>query len=68
MNLREFKARIDFLFATTRDPDSIKVCITTADSSVGGRAYTEIERIDLGFDWEHNQIRIEPVDKIVKVK
>lgn len=66
MNLSEFKQRIDFIYNSTRTPDNIEVVITTSESSIGGRAKCSIRRVDKGIDWEHNQVRIEPSNKLIK--
>ena len=66
MNLSEFKQRIDFIYNSTRTPDDIEVVITTSESSIGGRAKCDIYGIYKGFDWEHNQVRIEPMNKLIK--
>lgn len=43
--------------------------ITTHDISIGARAYSDIQYISNGFDWESGQIRIEPqTDLISKSK
>ena len=61
MNLKEFKERLDFLCKTRpNDLEQINVCITVSGHSIGGRPYSDVERVYLGFDWEHNQLRIEP--------
>ena len=66
MNLKELKARIDFLVKAYPDAENLKVAITTKGNSVGGREYTNIKGINRGFDWEHNQIRIDPEDNLWK--
>ena len=66
MNLKELKARIDFLVKTYPDAENLKVVITTKGNSMCGREYTNIKGIDRGFDWEHNQIRINPEDNLWK--
>ena len=60
MNLIELKERIDNIIKYTRFPEDKKVYINLSQPSIGRRAGTEIESIDQGFDWEHNEIRIEP--------
>ena len=66
MNLKELKARIDFLIEAYPDTENLKVVITTKGNSMCGREYTNIKSIDRGFDWEHNQIRIDPEDNLWK--
>lgn len=67
MNLKEFKNVIDSIYdgLTFSKPEEISVVITTSEPSFGGRAYSDINAIHLGFDWEHNQLRINPTKKLV---
>ena len=44
MNLKELKARIDFLVKAYPDAENLKVVITTKGNSVGGREYTNIKK------------------------
>lgn len=44
------------------------IMITTADRSIGGRAFVYAAWIGEGFDWESNQIRIATDEKILKYK
>lgn len=44
------------------DPD---VVITLSQPSVGPRAYCNVHAVFKGFDWEANQIRIEPAQKLI---
>ena len=67
MNLKEFKDRVDFLYKTERNPENVKVVITTYEGgTLGGRPYCNIGYLHMGFDWEHNQLRIEPENKLIK--
>jgi hypothetical protein len=69
MNLKEFINHLDVIksvFPSYKNMEEISVLITTSESSIGGRAYTEVKNIFMGFDWENNQLRIEPVDKLLK--
>lgn len=66
MNLKQLKDRIDFLYKISRNPEQINVYITTSDKSISGRAKCGIKGVHLGFDWEHNQLRIDPEDKLIK--
>ncbi len=67
MNLKEFKNIIDTIEKRVC-AEEIEVLITTSESTVGGRAYSRVKGITLGFDWERNQLRIEPNDKLIKKK
>lgn len=66
MNLKEFKKRLDFLYKSVKDPEYVEVCITIKETAIGGRAKCGIKHITLGFDWEHNQLRIEPTETLFK--
>lgn len=66
MNLIELKNKIDHILTMHPDYADHIVVVTTSDSSVGGRAYSEIRSIYNGFDWEQNQVRIDVVDKLKK--
>lgn len=44
------------------------IMITTADRSIGGRAFVYATWIGEGFDWESSQIRIATDEKILKYK
>lgn len=44
------------------------IMITTADRSIGGRAFVYVTRIGEGFDWESGQIRIDADEKVLKYK
>lgn len=44
------------------------IMITTADRSIGGRAFVYAAWIGEGFDWESDQIRIATDEKILKYK
>lgn len=68
MNLEELKARIDFLHKQSRNPKKEIVYITTSEHSIGGRAKCGVKNLSLGFDWEHNQLRIEPENKLIKAE
>jgi len=66
MTLVELKKFVDFAVEHSDKPEDIKVVITLANPSVGSRAYSEINYVGLGFDYEHGQFRIEPEDKLRK--
>lgn len=44
------------------------IMITTADRSIGGRAFVYATWIGKGFDWESGQIRINTDEKVLKYK
>ena len=64
INLGELKECIDNLCKF--QPLDSPVLITTSDSSIGARAAVGVFMVCNGFDWEHGQIRIEPVEKLIK--
>lgn len=66
MNLKELKTRIDFLIKAYPNAENCKVVITTKGNSVGGREYSNVKSVYQGFDWERNQIRIDPEDNLWK--
>lgn len=41
-----------------------EVLITIEGDSIGSRPYCKIQSAGFGFDWEHNQFRIEPSEKL----
>lgn len=45
-----------------------QIMITTADRSIGGRAFVYATWIREGFDWESGQIRIDTDEKVLKYK
>ena len=70
MNLEELKNLVDANYERIPNgysPKDISVLITTAEPSIGGRASSGISGIFMGFDWESNQLRIEPTDKLVRL-
>lgn len=44
------------------------ILITTADNSIGGRAFVAATTLSEGFDWERGQLRISTEEKIIKYK
>lgn len=67
MTLTELKKIVDSYYEDDYiNPDEINVIITLEEMSIGPRAGTGIENIFLGFDWEHNQLRIQPKEKLVR--
>lgn len=47
------------------DPKAVKVLITLSESSMGGRASSEVKYVGMGMDWERGQFRIEPTKALV---
>lgn len=71
MNLAELKKSIDDYYKSVTEngtsPEDISVLINLSEPSIGPSASTEIESILLGFDWEANQLRIQPTKKIASL-
>lgn len=68
MDLKELKAIVDFTIEhlqSHQNPEEIQVLITLSESSIGARAASGVKFAGLGFDWEHNQFRLEPIKKLV---
>ncbi|MFS0643835.1 hypothetical protein [Siminovitchia sp. 179-K 8D1 HS] len=67
MNLMELKTIIDTTIEHLcyEKPENVPVLITLSESSVGARASSAVRYAGLGFDWEHNQFRIEPSKTLV---
>lgn len=66
MNLKELKEKIDFIYKTEKEPENVCVFVTLIEPSIGGRAKMEVKHINMGFDWEHSQLRIEPAEGLVR--
>lgn len=67
MTLGELKNIVNFYFGNKNiNPEEVKLIITLEEMSIGPRAGTGVENIFMGFDWEHNQLRIEPKDKLIR--
>ena len=60
MNLKDFKDRINACYDHCKNPEEIEVLITLDTPSMGPRASSGIGSVNIGFDWEANQLRIEP--------
>lgn len=67
MNLVEFRDSINHSCSIHKNPEEVTVCITLSDRSIGPRANTGVRAVNLGFDWEANQFRVEPLDQIVRL-
>jgi hypothetical protein len=69
MNLEELKSNIDFTIERLRHVDAkdVPVLITLSENSVGARSSTKVKYVEMGFDFEHNQLRIEPEVNLVKM-
>ena len=67
MTLAELKKIVDsYCEDKYVNPDEVNVIITLEEMSMGPRAGTGVENIFMGFDWEHNQFRIQPKEKLVR--
>lgn len=64
MKLSELKKHIDFLLEHGHEEDT--VYITLSQPSMGARASVGIKGAFSGIDFEHNQIRIEPLEPLCK--
>lgn len=63
MNLERLKEIVDFNYHKNNNkykPKDIQVVITLKNASVGGRAYSPVENICMGMDWEDGELRISP--------
>lgn len=71
MKLKDLKHKIDFIYEQYKNrpeiPDNLDVVITTSECSIGGRAKVDVSAVHRGIDWEHNQFRIEPAYKLLKL-
>ena len=67
MDLLELKTIIDSTIENLRyeKPENISVLITLSESSIGPRASSSVKYASLGFDWEHNQFRLQPRKPLV---
>lgn len=63
MNLTELKSKVD-VCCSHCNPNEVEVLITLNQPSMGPRASAGVESVCLGFDWERNQLRIEPKGKL----
>lgn len=69
MNLDELKTTVDYTIndlSNKEDAKNIPVLITLSEGSIGARASSTINDVNMGFDWEHGQFRIEPSRKLVR--
>lgn len=70
MKLKDLKHKINFIYKQYKSnpeiPDNLDVVITTSECNIGGRAKVDVKFVGRGFDWEHNQFRIEPECKLIK--
>ena len=63
MELNELKSAVDFALSHGCTGEE-EVLITLSNPSVGARAASKVVSANSGFDWEHGQFRIEPVDRL----
>lgn len=77
MKLSDLKRVVDAIYEEVvngyridgvNNPDEVDVLITTEDLSIGRRGNVGIKAINLGFDWETGECRIEPTSPIIRVK
>lgn len=71
MNLKELKDAIDTIaenMLNNANLEDIDVRINLSEPSICCRASVGVENIMMGFDWEQNQLRIEPNESIIKGK
>lgn len=61
LTVRDLKKNLDYI---NEDDLNARVVITLDEPSVGGRKGTGIIMAHMGFDWEDNQFRIEPKEKL----
>ncbi|HAU86001.1 MAG TPA: hypothetical protein DCW90_11035 [Lachnospiraceae bacterium] len=67
MTLAELKKIVDsYCENKYTNPEEVNLIITLDEMSIGPRAGTGVENAFMGFDWEHNQFRIQPKDKLVR--
>ena len=66
MKFNEFVQKINNLQETTPNIGDKEVVITTSESSIGCRAFSDINCIHCGIDWEMKQVRIEPISSLYK--
>lgn len=66
MNLKELKEKVDFYTNISENLENIEVCVTLVEPSIGGRAKSSIKTAVIGFDWEKNQFRLEPMEELVR--
>lgn len=67
MTLAELKKIVDsYCEDKYTNPEEVKLIITLEEMSAGARAGTDVENVFMGFDWEHNQLRIQPKDKLIR--
>lgn len=69
MNLAELQQIVNGYCESVTDSgtrlEDISVLINLSEPSIGPSASAAVESIYMGFDWENNQLRIEPAKKIV---
>jgi hypothetical protein len=70
MNLEQLKRIIDGTIGDLKgyeNPSEIPVLISLSNGSVGARSSCEVSHVEIGFDWESGQFRIEPSMRLVKL-
>lgn len=66
MKLYELKESVDHYLKIGHLNGEEEVLITLDERSVGCRAYANVEIAALGIDWEWNQFRLEPTEKLCR--
>lgn len=64
MTLKKLKELVDYYIGTGHLHGDEEVLITLDEPSVGCRAYESIDYAGCGIDWEANQFRLEPTEKL----
>lgn len=59
---------VEILQRELEEHDDFEILITTHDGGIGCQSYTTFDFAAFGFDWESNQFRIHPKDRLVKEK
>ncbi len=71
MKLKELKLIIDEIVESYSDSPDLEVCIPNNDDSTkiyGGTPYTKINKVQLGFDWDHNKVFLLPEKDMIEKK
>ena len=64
MKVKQLYETLKFYLSSGAIEDDMDVVITLSDGSVGPRACVGIKSVNPGMDFEHNQFRIEPQEKL----
>lgn len=66
MIAKELYDQLKYYIENRKIDENTPVLITLSDVSMGERAFSEIESLNIGCDWEKGQLRIKPKDKIFR--